>query len=169
MFHVISISIFWLYQVPLYLILLYQFPDIGYIRFRYIKVCHISFHFCHIRFCYIKFQFGYIRFVISDSVISKSVISKGPSPTLSGNGCQPFRREILNSVAALGPRNFSTHSPRCREILPRGEKFHLFLRRRTSAAWYGRLRALTQKAAHLTQRDARRQDDVRRDCGGKLK
>ena len=80
MFHVISISIFWLYQVPLYLILLYQFPDIGYIRFRYIKVCHISFHFCHIRFCYIKFQFGYIRFVISDSVISKSVISKGPSP-----------------------------------------------------------------------------------------
>ena len=81
MFHVISISIFWLYQVPLYLILLYQFPDIGYIRFRYIKVCHISFHFCHIRFCYIKFQFGYIRFVISDSVISKSVISKGPSPS----------------------------------------------------------------------------------------
>ena len=80
MFHVISISIFWLYQVPLYLILLYQFPDIGYIGFRYIKVCHISFHFCHIRFCYIKFQFGYIRFVISDSVISKSVISKGPSP-----------------------------------------------------------------------------------------
>ena len=80
MFHVISISIFWLYQVPLYLILLYQFPDIGYIRFRYIKVCHISFHFCHIRFCYIKFQVGYIRFVISVSVISKSVISKGPSP-----------------------------------------------------------------------------------------
>ena len=80
MFHVISISIFWLYQVPLYLILLYQFPDIGYIRFRYIKVCHISFHFCHIRFCYIKFQFGYIRFVISDSVIPKSVISNSLRP-----------------------------------------------------------------------------------------